>query len=83
VAYLWDVVSPSYVTQHRAYLDYTNEVDALVPSTVRKDEMFQLQSFGMKCFDFATYIDIPFTGRVGALQHSGSPGDASEPDVSL
>ena len=36
VAYLWDTVSPPYATQDRAYLDYMNEIDALVPSMVRQ-----------------------------------------------
>jgi hypothetical protein len=42
VPYLWDVVSPPYATHHRAYLDYTNKIDALVPSTVVQYELFQL-----------------------------------------
>jgi hypothetical protein len=41
VAYLWDVVPP-YATHGRAYLDYTNEIDALVPSTVGQYGLFQL-----------------------------------------
>jgi hypothetical protein len=41
VAYLWDVVSP-YATHHRVYLDYTNEINALIPSTVVQYELFQI-----------------------------------------
>jgi hypothetical protein len=34
--------SPPYATHDRAYLDYTNEIVALVPSTVGQYELFQL-----------------------------------------
>jgi hypothetical protein len=33
-AYLWDVVTAPHATQARAYIEYINELDALMPSSV-------------------------------------------------
>jgi hypothetical protein len=33
-AYLWDWVAPVHATQARSYIDYSNELDAFVPSFV-------------------------------------------------
>jgi hypothetical protein len=33
-AYLWDVVTVPHTTQARAYIKYSNELDALMPSFV-------------------------------------------------
>jgi hypothetical protein len=32
--YLWDVVTAPHTTQARAYIEYNNELDALMPSSV-------------------------------------------------
>jgi hypothetical protein len=33
-AYLWDWVAPEHATQAHVYVEYSNELDALVPSSV-------------------------------------------------
>jgi hypothetical protein len=48
VAYLWDTISPPYATTKRAYMDYSNELDILSPSSVSLDS---------SCITFA-YISI-------------------------
>jgi hypothetical protein len=34
VAYLWDLVAAPHATQARTYIEYSNELDALMPSSV-------------------------------------------------
>jgi hypothetical protein len=33
-AYLWDLVAPPHATQACAYIEYNNELDVLMPSSV-------------------------------------------------
>jgi hypothetical protein len=33
-AYLWDWVAPPHATQGHSYIEYSNELDALMPSSV-------------------------------------------------
>jgi hypothetical protein len=45
-AYLWDWVAPAHATAARAYIEYSNELDALVPSSVST------------CSSFRTFITL-------------------------
>jgi hypothetical protein len=40
--YLWDVVAVPHATQERAYIEYINELDALMPSSVSICYLFPL-----------------------------------------
>jgi hypothetical protein len=33
-AYLWDLVAAPHATQARAYIEYSNKLDALMPSSI-------------------------------------------------
>ena len=43
VVYRWDHVSSPYATTQRAYVDYSNELDVLSPSTVSFEHSFHTQ----------------------------------------
>ena len=66
VAYLWDHVSSPYATTQRAYVDYSNELDVLSPSTVSFEHSFHTQYLK---YPLLTYYLIVFfaIGRVGAV----------------
>lgn len=83
VAYLWDQVSPPYATNWRAYLDFQNELDALVPSTVRNSSLVQfVWGNSDKCTIDMTNIWVFISGGLGPLQHGRSRGPASQRSVS-
>ena len=66
VAYLWDHVSSPYATTQRAYVNYSNELDILSPSTVSFEHSFHTQYLK---YPLLTYYLIVFfaIGRVGAV----------------
>ena len=66
VVYLWDHVSSPYATTQRAYVDYSNELDVLSPSTVSFEHSFHTQYLK---YPLLTYYLIVFfaIGRVGAV----------------
>ena len=57
VAYLWDHVSSPYATTQCAYVDYSNELDVLSPSTVSFEHSFHTQYLK---YPLLTYYLIAF-----------------------